>query len=211
VLCEHVGADAKDVERGLKSETRIGPKAYLSPGAAFAGGTLARDVNFLAQIGAEHQLPARLFAAVQGSNEEHKQWARRKLSALLGELRGRTVAVWGLTYKPGTDTLRRSAAVELCEWLVGQGAHVQAHDPAVKALPNELAQTIDLHPTPEAALSGAEALVVATEWPDYLTCDVDVIATRMKTPVVIDANRFLAKQLSDDARVRYAVVGRAAG
>jgi len=209
-LCEAVGADAKEVERGLKSEMRIGPKAYLAPGAAFAGGTLARDVQFLAQLGAAHHLPARLWPAVQASNEAHKQWARRKLAAVFGDLRGHIVAVWGLTYKPGTDTLRRSASVELCEWLAGQGARVQAHDPAVKTMPAELARKIELCLTPEAALAQAEALVVATEWPDYLACEANMIAAHMIKPLVIDANCFLAKQLSGDARIHYTTVGRAA-
>ena len=83
-LCEQVGADAREVERGLKSDTRIGPRAYLMPGAAFAGGTLARDIQFLAQIGAAHnQLPL-LLSAVRESNETHKLWPRRRLQALLG-------------------------------------------------------------------------------------------------------------------------------
>jgi UDPglucose 6-dehydrogenase len=114
-LCEQVGADAKEVERGLKSESRIGSKAYLGPGAAFAGGTLARDVEFLTQIGAVHYQPTHLLSAVRASNDEHRNWHRRKLQALLGDLHGKCIAVWGLTYKPGTDTLRRSSSVELCK------------------------------------------------------------------------------------------------
>ena len=166
-VCEQVGADAKEVERGLKSEARIGPKAYLGPGGAFAGGTLARDIAFLTQIGAEHAVPLHLIPSVRVSNDEHKLWPRRRLQDLLGDLKGKCIAVWGLTYKPGTDTLRRSSAVELCQWLAQQGAHVQAHDPAVKSLPVELEATIQLQPTALAALTGATALVVATEWPEY--------------------------------------------
>ncbi len=207
-LCEAVGADAKEVERGLKSEARIGAKAYLGPGAAFAGGTLARDVQFLTQLGAEHQLPTPLWAAIHASNEAHKQWARRKLMQVYGALRGRVIAVWGLTYKPGTDTLRRSTAIELCEWLTAQGARVQAHDPAVKTLPIELAGRLELCATPAQALKQAEALVVATEWPEYLACEAEMLVMQMNTPVVIDANRFLAKPLDADARIHYLTVGR---
>lgn len=215
-LCEFVGADAKEVERGLKSEARIGPKAYLSPGGPFAGGTLARDVAFLAQIGAQFQLPTHLFTAVRASNDAHKGWVRRKLSALLGDpsagsgqgLSGQTVAIWGLTYKPGTDTLRSSGAVELCRWLAEQGARAQAHDPAVKALPEGLARQVALCPSPLAALRGAAALVVATEWPDYLALDADTVVSNMsQPPTVVDPNRFLVKTLGNDPRIRYAAVG----
>ncbi len=207
-LCEQMGADAKEVERGLKSEARIGPKAYLGPGGAFAGGTLARDIVFLTQVGAEHGVPLHLIPSVRASNDEHKQWPRRRLGALLGDLHGQRVAVWGLTYKPGTDTLRRSSAVELCQWLAAQGATVQAHDPAVKALPDELAAVIDLRPTALAALDGAAALVIATEWPEYQTLDAtEVIAAMQSQPIIIDANRFLAKTLGQQPHVRYAAVG----
>ncbi|MEI7769853.1 MAG: nucleotide sugar dehydrogenase [Chloroflexales bacterium] len=207
-LCEQVGADAKEVERGLKSEVRIGPRAYLGPGGAFAGGTLARDINFLSAIGAAHDRPTHLISAVRASNDAHKSWAGHRLEALLSSLAGRRIAVWGLTYKPGTDTLRRSSAVELCRWLVTQGAQVQAHDPAVTALPADLANLFSLHASPLDALAGAAALVVATEWPDYQAIAATEIVATMERPVVVDANRFLARTLGDDPRIRYAAVGK---
>ena len=117
-LCEAVGADAKEVERGLKSEQRIGPKAYLSPGGAFAGGTLARDVEFLKVVSKSHQLSIPLLEAVMVSNEQHKSWVTSKLEFLFPKLEGLVVVVWGLTYKSDTDTLRRSLAIELCNWLM---------------------------------------------------------------------------------------------
>lgn len=179
VACETVGADAQEVARGLKSDARIGPRAYLSPGGAFAGGTLARDIEFL-----KSRVDLPLIASVKTSNDRHKTWVRRKLQSLLGDVRGRTVAVWGLTYKPGTDTLRRSASIELCTWLAGQGAHVNAHDPMVRALPVELS-AVQLCPTAADALRGSDALVVATEWPEYRTTSVPA------GTIVIDANRFI--------------------
>jgi UDPglucose 6-dehydrogenase len=207
-LCEQVGADAKEVERGLKSEVRIGPRAYLGPGGAFAGGTLARDINFLSEIGAAHSRPTHLISAVRASNDAHKGWAGKRLEALLDDLAGQRIAIWGLTYKPGTDTLRRSSAVELCRWLVEQGAQVQAHDPAVQELPADLAGLFSLHTTPLAALEGAAALVVATEWPDYQAIAAAEIVAAMEQPVVVDANRFLARTLGSDPHIRYAAVGK---
>lgn len=207
-LCEQVGADAKEVERGLKSETRIGPKAYLGPGGAFAGGTLARDIAFLTKLGLQHDLPIHLVPAVRASNDAHKSWPRRRLVQLLGELKGKTIAVWGLTYKAGTDTLRRSSAIELCQWLLEQGAKVQAHDPAVNSLPGKYA-AIRLCASPREAAQGADALVVATEWPDYRAVSMPEILATMRTAIVLDANRFLAASLETLPGVTYSAVGKA--
>jgi UDPglucose 6-dehydrogenase len=205
-ICEQVGADAKQVERGLKSEIRIGPRAYLAPGAAFAGGTLARDIAFLTTIGQARGLELPLVGAVRPSNQWHKHWASRRLGQFLGDLKGVTVAIWGLTYKPGTDTLRRSASVELCTELAGQGVVVQAFDPAVRTLPRELASQMTLAPTAEAALRHASALVVATEWPDFLKVDLDSALALMKRRLVLDPNRFLVVALAGKL-VEYLAVG----
>lgn len=208
-LCERVGADAKEVERGLKSDMRIGPRAYLSPGSAFSGGTLERDIRFLIQTGSAHHMPTYLLSAVQESNEIHKNWPRRTLSFLFPDLRGQKVAVWGLTYKPGTDTLRCSAPIELCVWMAQRGAHPQVHDPAIKVLPDGLAQKLTLHADPLAALNSAAALVVATEWPVYQSIGADSVVALMRVPLVIDANRFLMDILGGDPRIRYFTVGKA--
>lgn len=207
-ICEQVGADAKEVERGLKSESRIGSKAYLGPGGAFAGGTLARDITFLTKLGKEHNLPIHLVPAVRDSNDAHKNWARRRLIQLLGNLTGKIIAVWGLTYKPGTDTLRRSTAVELCQWLLEQGAKVQAHDPAVKSLPQHFS-AVRLCVSPIEAVRDADALVVATEWPDYRAVAVDEVVSALHMPLVIDANGFLATSLKSLSGVTYVTVGKA--
>ncbi len=207
VLCEQVGADAKEVERGLKSESRIGPRAYLGPGGAFAGGTLARDIVFLTQLGSQYDLPIYLIPAVRTSNDAHKNWPRRRLLQLLRELKGKTIAVWGLTYKPGTDTLRRSSAVELCLWLLQQGAHVQVHDPVVKSLPDQLTD-VRLSDSPLDAARTADALVIATEWPDYQVVSMPETLAAMHTPVILDANRFLAGTLETLPNVTYVAVGK---
>jgi UDPglucose 6-dehydrogenase len=107
-LCERTGADAQEVAAGLKSDARIGPRAYLSPGGPFAGGTLARDVVTLIGLGQEMHEKAPLISAIKQSNDEHRCWNFERLQLKLGALRGKTIAVLGLTYKPGTDTLRRS-------------------------------------------------------------------------------------------------------
>jgi UDPglucose 6-dehydrogenase len=207
-ICEQVGADAKEVERGLKTEQRIGPKAYLSPGAAFAGGTLARDVSFLVQTASKHGSAVPLLSSVRLSNEEHKQWAQRRLLNSMKSLVGEKIGILGLTYKSGTDTLRRSSSVELCEWLAGQGAHVNAHDPAIKNLPEDLKKGINLKTTVDEVLKDAKALVIATEWPEFRSLTGRQVASLMAQPLVLDANGFLRDRLEKDDRIRYLAVGR---
>lgn len=208
IICEQVGADAKEVERGLKSESRIGPKAYLSPGGAFAGGTLARDIAFLTKLSQENGLPIHLIPAVRTSNDAHKNWPRHRLLELFGELRDKTIAIWGLTYKPGTDTLRRSSAIELCQWLLDQGTRIQAHDPAVKNLPEEY-DDIHLCGSPLQAVQDADALVIATEWPDYRAISISEMLAMMHSPIILDANRFLAGSVEALSGVIYVTVGKA--
>ena len=207
-ICEVVGADAKDVERGLKSEGRIGPKAYLSPGAAFAGGTLARDIRFLIGLGEEHGLGASLFRGIWASNREHKGWVRDRLRQLLAGLADPVVSVLGLTYKPGTDTLRRSGAVELCAWLHDQGVRVRAHDPVVRWLPEEVGRTVTLCDSVGEALAGADVAVLATEWPDFKQLQADQFVGWMRRPRVIDQNHCLAASLACDPRIGYWATGR---
>ncbi|HXW59830.1 MAG TPA: nucleotide sugar dehydrogenase [Solirubrobacteraceae bacterium] len=210
VICEAVGADAAEVSRGLKSECRIGPGAYLAPGGAFAGGTLARDVGFLRALAESHGLPASVFAGVAAGNAAHERWPRRKLGQLVhdggGPQRGDTVGVWGLTYKPGTDTLRRSSAVELCGWLVDRGVSVRAHDPAVTRLPAGLA-AVQLCDSPLQAAEGADALVVCTAWPLYREVDAGAVANALRGVVVIDAAGFLLGSLGSHPGMCYARVG----
>jgi UDPglucose 6-dehydrogenase len=208
-VCEQVAADAAEVERGLKTDTRIGPKAYLSPGGAFAGGTLARDVVYLGALGESLRVPVDLLTAVRSSNDRHRAWPERRLAQSLDGVRGRTIAVWGLTYKPGTDTLRRSSAVALCTWLQREGARVRAHDPAVRSSAPDLPHGLDLAASALDAVDGADALVVATPWPEYRGVPAEQVKQRMNGTLVLDANRYLSATLGAQPGLRYLSVGRA--
>jgi len=205
-ICEFVGADAKEVERGLKTEARIGHKAYVSPGGPFAGGTLARDISFLCIESHLHQLNTPLLSAVRPSNNEHKNWVQRKLQQHFGVLSGVTVAIWGLTYKPETDTLRRSLAVELCDWLLKQGAKVRVYDPAVKLLPEHWASKVFQCTTALDAVMDADALVVGTEWPEFKQSVLGLANKARLGLLVIDANRHLQEQILQSG-FKYIAVG----
>ena len=205
-VCEHVDADAREVERGLKSEARIGPKAYLSPGGPFAGGTLARDVVTLDHLASRFGEELFLIPAIKTSNDQHKKWAIQKLREELGPLTGKRVAILGLTYKPNTDTLRRSLAIELCRSLVAERADLTAFDPVVAVMPGDLSK-IQITRRVSEAIKDADATVVATEWPQLLEIDWQESVALMKQPIIVDANGFLLAKLSENPEVIYRTVG----
>jgi UDPglucose 6-dehydrogenase len=208
VLCEKVGADALEIERGLKSDQRIGKRAYLHAGTAFSGGTLARDVVFLQELASRKGTSVPLLNGVKQSNDHHQTWLPRRLREELDALDGKTIAVLGLTYKPQTNTLRRSSAVEICRWLVQQGAIVHAYDPAIQALPPELVGVILLHNSAEAALKNASAALITTQWLEFQSLTADTVVTAMKQPCIFDPFRHLDAVLAADPRIRYFSIGK---
>ena len=207
VLCEHVGANAKEVERGLKSEMRIGEKAYLRPGSAFAGGTLARDVTYLVKKEEEHGLSSVFFSGIIQSNENHKHWVRLKLSSIFKSLKNKKIGLLGLTYKPGTDTLRRSTAIDICYWLNEQKAVVSAFDPQVKSLPQELSKFVSLENSVQDVIVKNDAVIVATELPKFkelASFDLSIIG---KEFYILDENAFLKNEL-DKEGINYISIGQ---
>jgi UDPglucose 6-dehydrogenase len=198
-ICELVGADAKEVERGLKSESRIGPKAYLSPGGPFAGGTLARDIEFLGEIAQDRRLVTPLLSSIRSSNDAHKKWVQRKLLERFPDLKGIQVSIWGLAYKAGTDTLRRSLSVELVDWLLERGAQVQVYDPAVKELPINWANRVKKCMSALENLEEIQVLVVGTEWPEFKDEARRLPELENSNLLIIDANRHLLESLKETA------------
>jgi UDPglucose 6-dehydrogenase len=158
--------------------------------------TLAREKN--------ESLP--LISAIKQSNDEHRNWNLRRLQLRLGDLRGKTLTILGLTYKPGTDTLRRSAALELGRELVKCGALVRAVDPAVKTLPEQWSG-IQLVPDVHAALKEADAAVVCTEWPEFRKVQWPDAIAAMRGRLILDANGFLQKELKAVPGVEHVSVG----
>ncbi|RYD86102.1 MAG: UDP-glucose/GDP-mannose dehydrogenase family protein [Verrucomicrobiaceae bacterium] len=206
-VCELSGADAKEVSAGLKSDIRIGQKAYLGPGGPFAGGTLARDVLTLDDIASAHGEDLVLIRSIKRSNDAHRTWALRRMKSRLGSLSGKSVAILGLTYKPGTDTLRRSSAVELCHALAADRCQVKVYDPVISSRRPELGDAVLCHSAREA-LEGVDATVLCTEWPEFRNEDWADLAVRMKAPIFIDANRYLEKQLVGVEGAELISVGR---
>jgi UDPglucose 6-dehydrogenase len=205
-ICELYGADAKEVERGLKTESRIGPRAYLSPGGPFAGGTLARDIDFLDKAAQKKALAVPLLQSVRVSNNEHKKWTKRKLSEKFTPLNKMSIAIWGLTYKPETSTLRRSLAVALCDWLIEEGANVRVYDPAVQELPSHWNNQVDRFDSALEALKNTQVLVLGTEWAEFKETAKKMLEVVNNDYLVIDANRYLQNEIFS-LGINYIAVG----
>lgn len=204
-ICEMTGADAWEVERGLKTESRIGPRAYLRAGSAFAGGTLARDVLYLSQVGRKTCIRPLLLPMIYRANEHHKQWLQNKLLNVLPRLRGRIIAVWGVTYKPGTSTLRRSPSLVLIQWLSRAGAKIRYHDPQAEELPR--IPRVCRVGTPLAALEGASALLICTGWPEYRYVPTKNILREKNLRLILDPNGFLGSKDFSGKSLTYHRVG----
>ena len=192
-ICELVGADAKVVERGLKSDYRIGENAYLSPGSAFSGGTLARDLNYLKKISQSYQLNVPLIDSVLTSNKLHKDWVKNKLKSLFVELNGITVLIWGLTYKPETSSIRRSFSLELCEWLINKKVNIIAHDPRAENLPDHIINAIERSEDMIEPLTNVDVLIIVTPWNDYKEFSHDFLFKKNSELKIIDQNGLLRK------------------
>ncbi|MBF0314566.1 MAG: nucleotide sugar dehydrogenase [Oligoflexia bacterium] len=209
LLCEEYGANAKEVARGLKSEERIGPKAYVGAGTAFSGGTLARDIQFLKGLAASANIPLKLIPSVKESNDRHKNWVKEKCEKVLGTLFGKRILVLGLTYKPNTDTLRRSLSIELIKSLIASGATISAYDPAVKRLPLEYFDLFKLVTSVHDGdqIEGCDAIVVSTEWSEFKEWG-DEVYLKLKDKVIIDPNGFIEMPMRKAGATRYYAVGR---
>jgi UDPglucose 6-dehydrogenase len=209
-IAEQVGANASDVEKALRSEPRIGPNAYVKAGPAFAGGTLARDVQFLSAIAEHEKLETPLIANIIASNRAHGRWSINQLRRRLVPLRGKTIAVLGLSYKPGTDAIRRSPSIDLLRELLADGAKVRVYDPAVRTLPEEFHSGVVIAGDAKAAMAGADALVLATEWPQFRELTADEITQTMSGRLVLDPAAFLPPAISKDPALTVVSIGRVA-
>ncbi len=208
-LCDEVGADALQVTGALKLERRVSPQAPLLPGLGFAGGTLARDMKVLTNLADQHHYPAPFLNGILALNRLQNATVVHRLEKLLGSLRAKTIGVLGLTYKPGTSTLRRSAAVEIIRDILAQGACVRAYDP--KADPAEMPifpKEVTVCDDAYAVAQGAHAIVLLTPWPEFKELDLPRLRTIMEGLVFLDtANIFDPAQVTE-AGFLYQGIGR---
>jgi UDPglucose 6-dehydrogenase len=206
-LCEVTGADATQVAEIMKLDRRIGPHAFLSAGLGYAGGTLGREVRALHHLGERHQVDTSLVDAAQRVNGQRVGRLVDRIRHLLGPLAGQAIAILGLTYKSGTSTLRRSAALELIDRLLAQDADVRTFDPLASG--QELARpAFTVCSDLASAARGANLLVLIAPWPGMTATDLAECRAIMKTPKIMDSGNFLSPQSLVAAGFEYAGVGR---
>jgi UDPglucose 6-dehydrogenase len=206
-LAEKVGADIREVARGIGLDHRIGPR-FLQAGLGWGGSCFPKDTAALLAMGREYGLSLGITEAARKVNEDQRRWAVDKLLAELKTLKGRTIALLGLAFKANTDDLRESPALELARLLLDRGAFLRAHDPV--ALPRarkEVSLPLEYAETPEEALRGVDAVVLATDWPLYRTWPWQELKPLLRTPLVLDARNFLDGKALADLGYRYLGMG----
>ena len=184
-ICEELGADVRQVAAGMGFDKRIGPHA-LHAGIGFGGSCLPKDVQALEYMAAEANCHPQLLRAVLDINRDGRRAFVRKLDRLLGGLDGRTVAVWGLAFKPDTDDLREAPALEIIGDLLARGARVRAYDPAAMAGARALLPAVTFCADPYAAARGADAVALVTEWNEFKGVDLARVCEGMRAPVLVD-------------------------
>jgi UDPglucose 6-dehydrogenase len=188
-LAEHLGADIESVRLGIGADSRIGYH-FIYPGCGYGGSCFPKDMRALIHSAQEAHCSSDLLQAVEAINERQKHKLFERVKAFYrGDLRGKTFAVWGLAFKPNTDDMRDAPSRVLLESLWAAGANVRAFDPEAmqetqKLYPNE--SKLMLMGTPESVLTGADALIVCTEWQQFKAPDFDLIQQRLNAPVIFD-------------------------
>jgi UDPglucose 6-dehydrogenase len=210
-LAERMGADIEKVRVGIGSDPRIG-YSFIYPGAGYGGSCFPKDVKALVHSASEYDFDAKLLKSVEAVNKDQKRVLFQKVSAYFGgQLRGKTIAVWGLAFKPNTDDMREAPAREVMESLWAAGARVRAYDPVAMAEAQRIygrRDDLELVADADAALHGADALVIVTEWQEFRSPDFEVIRDRLSHPAVFDGRNIYDPALVRSFGLKYHGIGR---
>ena len=210
-LAEAIGADVEDVRRGIGADPRIGYQ-FLYPGAGFGGSCFPKDVKALQRSAAEAGRPLRLLAAVDEVNQAQKHVLGAKIKARFGAgLAGRCFALWGLAFKANTDDMREASSLTLISDLTAAGAKVRAYDPAAGAHARALFmkdKRVEVVDSAAAALEGADALVVVTEWQEFRSPDFAALQAKLKTPAIFDGRNLYDPAVVKAQGLEYYPIGR---
>lgn len=209
-LCESLGADVDDVRRVMGMDPRIG-HLFLRPGPGYGGSCFPKDMKALIHMAMQHRVPTSLLQAVEHVNNRQKHRLFDKINRYFTDLRAHTVAVWGLSFKPGTDDVRESSAAVLINALTDAGAIVRAYDPvASNAYVKAYGQPEGLHivTTAKEAIRQADCLVIVTEWPEFEQADYGHIKSELKSPVIFDGRNIFDPVLMASLGFHYVGMGR---
>lgn len=189
-LCDVIGADVKAVAHGMGLDDRIGPK-FLQPGPGYGGSCFPKDVAALRHLGEAVGVPLRILNAASEINEQRQHRPIELLQSALGDLSGKRIAMWGLAFKPGTDDIRDAPALGVIDACLKAGATVIAYDPLVRDAAVLRFPSLQLAPSAPAALDGADALVVMTDWPEFSAFSLSDVRSALRLPCVIDLRHVL--------------------
>jgi UDPglucose 6-dehydrogenase len=210
-LAERMGADIEKVRVGIGSDPRIG-YSFIYPGAGYGGSCFPKDVKALVHSASELDFDAQLLHSVEGVNKRQKQLLFSKISAFFaGDLQGKTIAIWGLAFKPNTDDMREAPSRDLMEALWAAGATVRAYDPVAMSEARRIygvRKDLTLAGNAEAALEGADALVILTEWQEFRSPDFETIRDKLQHPVIFDGRNIYDPAFVKSLGIRYFGVGR---
>ncbi len=207
-LCEKVGADVQDVSRGIGLDNRIGRK-FLHAGPGYGGSCFPKDTLALLKTSQDYDAPQRIVEAVVAVNDTRKRAMGRKIiTAMGGEVRGKTVAVLGLTFKPNTDDMRDSPAISVIQALQDAGATVRAYDPEGHEQARPILPDVHYCEGPYQAIEGADALAIVTEWDAFRALDFARVKSLLKSPVLIDLRNIYNRAEIEAAGFSYTGVGR---
>jgi UDPglucose 6-dehydrogenase len=207
-VCELVGADVDQVRRAIGSDRRIG-SAFLFPGVGYGGSCFPKDVQAMIRFASDHDYPFRILQAVEAVNEQQKSRLFTKIKKHFGGVKGKTVAVWGLSFKPKTDDMREAPSIPLIEALLNAGATVQVHDPEAMKVARGLFGSKIMYATSNYdALKGADCLAIVTEWNEFRRPDFDRMRSLMRSPVIFDGRNLFTPDQMKQSGFTYYSIGR---
>ena len=208
LLSEKLGANIDNVKAGFTSDNRINP-AFFHPGIGYGGSCFPKDVRALIHTGKQNDLELKLLKAADDVNERQKSILTQRVVARLGPLKGKTVALWGLAFKPRTDDVRRAPSLKIMEDLFLNGAKIRAFDPIATKNAVEAARVpFEACESALEAIDGADVLVIVTEWPEFKSVNWRTVKAKMKTPLVFDGRNLYDPAKMKAAGVEYHSIGR---
>lgn len=208
-LCEKVGADVTEVARGIGLDARIGHR-FLEAGMGWGGSCFPKDTAALIAVASDYGYTMPIISASREVNYRQRQYIVEKLQDSLKVLRGRVIGILGLSFKPNTDDIRDSAAIDVIKILVGRGAHIRVHDPVAALNAHRELDGLDVVfvDDPYDAAVNADAIVLATEWDEYLALDLNRLGENMKQKILVDGRNLYSPDDAHDAGFIYAGIGR---
>jgi len=207
-LCEKVGADVQDVARGIGLDKRIGAK-FLHAGPGYGGSCFPKDTLALLKTAQDYEAPQRIVEAVVSVNDQRKRAMGRKvIAACGGDIRGKSICVLGLTFKPNTDDMRDSPSIAIIQTLQDAGAVIHAHDPEGIEQAKAVLDGVAYFDEPYAAMEGADALVIATEWDSFRALDLQRVKSLLAAPVIADLRNIYPRERCERLGFTYCAVGR---